>query len=303
MGAPSFSDTRSVPSGVRAPERPVLRVALVCCPDLPFGGADRHALTEACRERHIELTPVVWSRADVNWTQFDALLCLYVKDYSFRLSSFRAWLAERQRQGAVLLNDAELLRYGMDKGYLIDLRDEGLDMITTVLRPAHARTPGPFAANATVVVKPRLGGGGRGLQLHSVAEWRPPSEDVLVQLYEPTVAERGELSVICVEGQPLGCVRRSAADGEFRVQEEYGGQACAEPLEEPAERAARKVLSLLPSQPLYCRVDLWDRPDGRWLLAGAELLQPDLHLRLLDGSADVLAAALRRRLAGSVITD
>jgi len=287
----------------RAPVLPgnAEHVALVTCPGMPTGGADRELLEQALARQGVRLSCQVWSDPEVPWESFHALLPLYAWDYSNRPSSFRAWLAERESQGALIINDARSVRWCLDKAYLIGLQEQGVEMTDTQLRLAGAASSGVWPIGATVVVKPRLGAGSRGLQLQSAGEWRVSTQDRIVQLYEPAVAARGEVGVVCVEGVPLGCVRRVAAPGEFRVPEEWGGDVRDEPLSEAAYEAALRVLAAMPFQPTYCRLDFWDVREDRWLLAEVETFDPDLYLRRLDGAADTLAAAVARRLRGGVL--
>ena len=277
----------------------IFDVALLTCSDEPDGGEDTQLLTDACSAVGIRLRPIIWSHAQTDWSEFHAVLPLNVWDYAFRRSSFHSWLADREREGARMLNSIPLVRWNMDKTYLLDLQEQGVPMSELQLRPAGTAFPGTWDENTTLVIKPRFGSGGYHLELLNATSWVAPQRDVLVQRYQPWVVERGELSVVCVEGVPVGCFRRLPETGDFRASGRCGAQAEEALLTERAEQAAQHVLNLLPEAPLYCRLDFWDLDDEPWQLVEAELFEPDLHLRLMEGVADVFACALRRRLSSS----
>jgi hypothetical protein len=298
----ALADPQVAPAPPAEPDRPLRSVALLTCPDMPDGGGDTLALRQACSARGIDLVPVVWSRPGVRWATFDAILPLYVWDYANRPSSFRAWLHEREVEGVRLLNSGQLIRFALDKARLLELAERGVPMPETYLRPAGSRSAGPWPASAAIVAKPRHGYGARGLELMSPVEWQPPAHDMLVQAYEPCVTERGEIAVICLDGTPVACVRKTPAEGDFRTQEEWGGRTDAEPLSDAAEQAALRVLAELPEMPLYARLDFFDPEDGPFRLVEVELFEPDLYLRLHDGAPAAFADALRRRLDAGVGT-
>lgn len=270
-------------------------VGLVSSPQEADGGPDFPVLREAGLDHGLDFQPVVWSDPSVNWQSFDVLLPLCVSDYTIRASSFRHWLSERVKRGNRLLNKESLLRWGMNKGYLLELQEMGMPMTRTELRLSGSRLPGYWPEGAVLVVRPRSGSGGLGVELLPLSAWRPPGQDIIVQQYSHQITEHGEVSVVFIDGEAFGQIRRLPAQDDFRVGDIWGGGFRVEPLGEGTLHMARRVLSALPEMPFYARVDLWDW-DEPCLLAEVELVDPDLFLRALPGSADCLASALKLRL-------
>ena len=275
-----------------------LLVAMVCSPQQADGGPEFELLAQAAKEASIQLESVVWSDPEVHWQAYDALLPLRVWDYTMRASSFRHWLSERETEGSVLINSAALIRWNLDKGYLIELQELGVSMPKTELRLAGSRNPGSWPAHTSLVAKPRLGAGGVGIELLPSAGWQPPARDLLVQRYRPLINSCGEISLLMVEGQPCGQVRRHSSDDDFRVGATWGGSSHPEPVDPLAAELSCQVIKQLPETPLYARVDIWDF-EQPYLLAEVELVEPELFLGLIDGAAELIAEHLRNRLLRS----
>lgn len=290
------------PALVQTPAGRERHLAVATCPEYPEGTEDVAILAEACRAVGLHLHTHIWSQVDVPWAQYEGLLIMDVLDYQHRPSSFRSWLAEREWQGMTILNPPSVVRWNMDKTYLLDLRDQGICMPALQLRPAGTKFAGDWPRGAALVSKPRIGAGGWGLQLHSAGEWNAPRQDMIVQEYQPAVTEQGELGLTCVRGQVVGAIRRRAAEMEFRVGESWGGTVAVEPVTEKMQDQADRVLSLMPETPLYCRLDFWDLNDQPWQLVEVEAIEPDLYLRKHEASASILALALRERLEGPEVT-
>lgn len=270
------------------------RVALITCPRRPEGEQDAQILIESCARVGIELVCQVWSEPHL-WPLYDALLPLCLWDHAERASSFRSWLRDREREGCRIYNQPSLIRRVMDKAYLLDLAELGVPVQPLQIRHAGAHSAGDWPPGSTVVVKPRFGAGGHGLQLGTPREWQPPLKDMVVQQFQPLVMERGELSVCCVEAQPLAAFCRRPDGIDFRVQEEWGGSTQAVELSERAIQAAHNVLQLIQPKPLYARVDFWEA-EPAWQLVELELFEPRFYFELLPGLSEALARALRERL-------
>jgi glutathione synthase/RimK-type ligase-like ATP-grasp enzyme len=269
------------------------RVALITSASSPVGPEDAQSLIEAAAKQNILLKPQIWDEP-ADWLSFDALLPLYVWDYSLKLNSFYSWLIEREEEGCLLYNSAEMIRRCIDKAYLLDLQDQGVPMARLLLRPAGSSSPGDWKGNPTLVVKPRWGCGGHELRLGPVKDWRVPHEDVLAQEYQPLVMEKGEISIICIAGRPVAAVRRYSDGLDFRVEAAWGGTAQAELLTEEAFEAVECVFSCLSQLPLYARLDFWE--DKPWQLVEAKVFEPDLYFHLCPRVSIALAAALRYNL-------
>jgi glutathione synthase/RimK-type ligase-like ATP-grasp enzyme len=97
--------------------------------------------------------------------------------------------------------------------------------------------------------------------------------------------------VICIGGVPTHAVRKIPAEGEFRINEHWGGSAT--PVEATAAElgVAHTVLATLPGTPAYARVDLLY--DGeRHRVIELELVEPYLWFEVEPTAAERLAGVL-----------
>jgi glutathione synthase/RimK-type ligase-like ATP-grasp enzyme len=119
---------------------------------------------------------------------------------------------------------------------------------------------------------------------------------MLLQPFVDDVLVGGELSAVVIDGVLTHAVRKRAKEGDFRVQDDFGGTVeRAEPTSDERVAAERAVAACHPA-PLYARVDLVRGPQGEQWVSELELLEPELFLRFCPGAAERLGAALALRL-------
>src|ERR1700712_3282629 len=94
------------------------RIALVTCESLPDLYADDKLLLEALEALAVQAVPAVWSRGDIDWLGFDAIVIRSPWDYFERVAEFRRWLEARIASGVLMCNAPEILSWNFDKSYL-----------------------------------------------------------------------------------------------------------------------------------------------------------------------------------------
>lgn len=279
-------------------EPPVL---LVTCAEWAEGEPGHAALDAALASRGIESRWVVWDDLSVDWGEARVVAVRSVWDYAHRLGEFLAWATG---VGPALLNGAAVFRWNTDKGYLIDLAEAGLPVVPTVAAGDVMAVRAAAAAFGTAVAKPRVGSGGRGIEIVPARQgWLPDPDGHqgpwVVQPLVESVRLEGETSVFVFGGRPVSQVDKLPAPGEIRVQEEYGGRSRPAGLgEEEALLAAHAIattVDLLGAEIAYGRVDLMHH-EGRLVVSEIELTEPGLYLDVLPLNAapfaDVVAARL-----------
>ncbi|MEX2195244.1 MAG: hypothetical protein WD844_08145 [Thermoleophilaceae bacterium] len=283
-------------------------IALATCEDLPELDPDDAALVTALRGRGLDPRPAIWSDPEVDWAAFDLCLIRSVWDYFHRPGEFLDWV-DRAGAAVPMWNPPETLRWNAHKSYLRELEAAGVPTIPTAWLkrgdPVDLRTLLAERGWDDAIVKPAVAGGSLGL--HRVGEGRAAqahvdalleSGDTMVQPFLPSITG-GELSIVCVDGQPGHAVRKTPRAGDIRVQPEHGGLVeRAEPDAREAE-VARRVLDALPHPALYARVDLVRGRQGDPLLIEAECIEPRLFLAHDPDAAGRVAAAVAERLDGS----
>ena len=113
----------------------------------------------------------------------------------------------------------------------------------------------------------------------------------MVQPFIAEVRDPGEWSIIFFGGRFSHAVLKQPAEGDYRVQWEFGGAAV---IKAPPSRLladAQAVMVAVPGNPLYARVDGVER-DGRLMLMELELIEPHLFLGWDADATARLAVAL-----------
>lgn len=263
--------------------------------------ADDRVLREALVSRGVECRPLVW---DGDVPVGGRVVLRSTWDYVERAERFRGWLGDLDSNGVEVHNPTALVRWNLHKRYLVDLADADVPIVPTVLLEQGSgwRLDEVLGDNGwrEAVVKPAIGATAR-LTVHTgrlgIAAASDhlaallTEEDALVQPYLADVEHAGELSVVVVGGAITHAVVKRPADGEWRVQHEFGGRA--ELVEPTADQRAvvESALGGIDTVPTFARVDLL-RDGHEWLLNELELIEPELFFRLAPEAADALAAAL-----------
>jgi glutathione synthase/RimK-type ligase-like ATP-grasp enzyme len=287
----------------------MMHVALVTYAGLPQLAADDRLLQRALRERGHRADAVVWDDPTVEWGHYDLIVIRSCWDYHLRPDAFLAWISHLEGLGVLLGNPPGLLRWNLDKRYLLDLMARGVSVVPTVYLEQGKRAD--LAALLAergwgdAVVKPAIAAtafhtwrtsaaaasGAQGRLAALLAE-----RSVLVQPLMPQIVG-GEWSLLYVAGVYSHAVLKRPAPGDFRSQDDFGGTV--EPREPPTGLAAQgmAVLALLDTPWLYARVDGL-LVEGAFTLMELELIEPSLFLDAAPLAVDRLAVACEQYYSG-----
>jgi len=191
------------------------------------------------------------------------------------------------------------VRWNHHKGYLLDLAGRGLPIVPTELVLAGSdeslRSICQRRGYSAVVVKPAIGAGSFGARKFADADAGEAHltalrerGDVLVQPYLSSITERGERSLVWIDGEVTHAVRKAPRFA--------GEQEQIEPVTDlsTAERAlSEKIFATLDVKPFYGRVDLVPGEDGEPLVMELELIEPSLYF-------NHSASGLERFVAGTL---
>ena len=269
--------------------------------------AEDAELERAFAERGAAASRAAWSDSEVDWAAFDALLIRQTWDYFERLPEFLGWL-ERVEPIVRIVNPADVIRWNADKRYLVELAGYGLSVVPTevVVKGDDSLSLAERMDAAgwdEAVIKPAVSGAGR--ETYRIARtgaearerlWRArvAAEDMLIQPFEPAILKTGETSLMVIDGTATHAVRKIAAAGEFRVQDDHGGTVHAHEASAEERKLAERAIARAPGRIDYARVDLVDSDDGPRIME-LELIEPELFFRVRPEAADRLAGAVLRR--------
>lgn len=284
-------------------------IGLVTCAAYPDLTDDDRPLIAALRRLGLDAAPVIWDDPTVAWERHSMLLLRSTWNYHRKAGAFVAWLDHLDAIGVPLLNATPVVRWNMHKRYLRALGERGVRVPRTEwvaradARPLATIRRGLDAAD--VVIKPAVSASAtdtwraRAGSLEEEHRYRQLVDrtDVLVQPIIPEVSERGEWSLMYVDGAYSHAMLKRPRAGDFRVQAEHGGTAVRAAPADALRAEADRIVSLIPGDWGYARVD-GVVTDAGFLLMELECIEPALFLAEQPGAAERLAGAVERRLCG-----
>lgn len=282
-----------------------LRIALVSAVSARDLDEDLAPLVAALATRGILVSVACWDDPGIAWSSFDGAVLRSTWDYTFRLDEFTRWLSRVERMTR-LYNPLALVRWNLDKRYLLDLANAGVPVIPTrLVAPGEAFE---ISDRAEFVLKPSVGAGARGARrfgrgereaaLAHAADLHANGQTVMVQPYLARVDRDGETALVFYRGQyshafrkgPL--LRREAAASDALFATESIEPRLARPAELDVGVAALRALP--GGVPLYARVDLIEDDAGQPRVLELELIEPSLYFHTAPGAADRFAAVIEQ---------
>ncbi len=261
-------------------------------------------LAKACEDRglHVQIKP--WDLSDLASVENECFLIRSTWDYHQHLESFLARLEALEVNGNQIYNPLSLVRWNADKIYLKEMMDQSLPVYPTeFVRLDSEETLREFYCKNQkegIVVKPRVSASAHGTFLlssdaseadlkNAFNELR--GRDILIQKFAREIVEEGEWSLVFLAGDFSHAILKSPKNGDFRVQEEYGGKSLLKSPSVQMLHAARSIVGSLPEVPLYARVDLVASQQGA-LLIELELIEPFLFLEYFPESIEKFSQLL-----------
>jgi glutathione synthase/RimK-type ligase-like ATP-grasp enzyme len=285
-------------------------VALLTLDDRAKFVCDDELAIPALADVGIHAEEISWRKPDVDWRTFDGVIVRSTWDYQRDLSAFLAVLAHIEELGVRLANPASVVRWNARKTYLRELEARGVPIVPTrwgadmsleqlrrlpdelgvtecVLKPI-------VSANAddTYRISSRLSDADAAQIATRFAgrEW-------MVQPFVQRIVEEGEHSLIYFDGTFSHALVKVPRAGDFRVQEEHGGELTLSTPEPALRAAAERVLASVDDSLLQARVDLVRLDDGTPALMELEAIEPSLYFRLDPLAPARFAAAVERWLS------
>lgn len=279
---------------------------------------DLEPLVAEFARRGIPAQAPVWHDAGVDWSAFDLIVMRSPWDYSQRTAEFLGWL-DLLPAGRVL-NPPALIRWNLDKRYLLDLEALGVSIVPTTF--ASSLPEVRIAAEkigGRVVVKPNIGAGSWGAHItHAhdpklpeyAAEVLDAGKLVLVEPEVPEITAGGEHGLLFFDGKFSHAVTKGrilADDGGY-----FGGvydevitpvtpsdaeiamaQRCSEAIARIAEKRGWALGAN--TTPLYARYDIVTGAGGPMVIE-AELFEPSYFVEAAPGSVERAVDAIVGRL-------
>jgi len=258
---------------------------------------------------------VAWRSPGVDWDAYDAVYIGTPWDYPEDVTRFIDLLEKVDRSAAVLVNDFELVRWGVPKTYLRDLETRGVDIVPSLwfdgLLREQLSTFFHTLCSERLVIKPVVSTNAKDTFLLDRNDAADKAELLLdafrdrafvVQPFVENIRIEGEYSLFYLGGTLSHAIRKVPKARDFRVQEEHGASVTAVVPETSLVSIADRILGLVKPQPVYARCDLVRGSDGRFLLMELELIEPSMYLRMHPEAPQRFAVAFDRYVAGKART-
>ena len=263
---------------------------------------------EALRAQGLKAVKKDWADPEFDWGSTKAVIFRTTWDYFDRYPEFKPWLAKVSKK-CLLINSAETIKWNIDKHYLRDLADAGLNVAPShFIKRGSSTTLADFFEKTgwkEAVLKPTISGAARhtyrltpenSSKHETILRELLDSEDMIFQEFLNDITEFGEISLMFMGGEYTHSVRKIAKAGDFRVQDDHGGRVVVHEATGGEVGFGLEALKKCPYTPTYARIDIVRDNSGELSLCELELIEPELWFRNFPPAAGKLAEACKKLL-------
>lgn len=235
-----------------------------------------------------EVSTISWRDTDVDWNEFAIVVIRTPWDYQRSPNEFLTVLERIDSSNARLENPLDVVKWNLDKRYLIDLESRGLQIVPTIWDGVYdQRVFYRWMADLgcdELIIKPTVSATAE--HTYRLTEFDASLVDVfadrsfMVQPFLESIVTEGEYSLFYFNGEYSHTILKSPKAEDFRVQEEHGGLITAFKPDQTLRDAGRRAFEMIKPSPLYARVDLVRNDESEFALIELELIEPALYLRM-----------------------
>ena len=247
-----------------------------------------------------------WDDPSFDWSTTKYILFRTTWDYFDRYSEFSAWLNKVSKQ-TILLNSEAIIRWNIDKHYLLDLQKNGVHVCESYFIEAKETKSlqdlGKQHQLTEFVLKPCISGGGRHtykinqnniLEHEEIFSKLTTEEAMIIQPFQYNIVDKGEISLMVMNGKFTHAVLKIAKKGDFRVQDDFGGTVHDYSPSQFEIDFAENAVKACKELPIYARVDVFTDNNNKLAIAELELIEPELWFRNHPEAADQLAKGIQQ---------
>lgn len=244
-----------------------------------------------CFPDNIQVDIIDWETRGIDWSQYSLELIRTTWNYMEKFEKYLQVIEEIASQ-TKLINSVEIVQWNINKKYLIELSQAGVETIPTQLheRITKENIEGIFEAvnkGEGIIIKPTVGASSLGIQKLSSpfdlielqqGEW-------LVQPFQKSIQEKGEYSLFYFNQKYSHGINKLPKPGEFRSQEEYDSIVTKIDASEELKLFGEKALKALPFKTHYARVDIILNDHDEPQLVELEMIEPCLFFKYVPSAA------------------
>ncbi|PLX03382.1 MAG: hypothetical protein C0595_07325 [Marinilabiliales bacterium] len=265
-------------------------------------------IQKAFEKRGLKVFRTSWSNPNFDWSSAKRLFISTTWDYFDRFSEFHNWM-EFVKNKSVLINPYETIKWNIDKHYLLDLKNNGINIPSTVfIEKGEQKTLAQLFDETSwgeVVIKPSISGAGRHtyrLTRDNIGDYDKlfasllEDESMMFQEFQTNVVAKGEVAYMFMGGEYTHAILKIAKKGDFRVQDDFG---CTYEEYFPTDSElefAKRVVKNCGKETFYARVDTIYNNNNEMAVSELELIEPELWFRFNENAADLLAESVYNSL-------
>ena len=249
-----------------------------------------------------------WADPVFDWSNTKFAIFRTTWDYFERFKDFFSWL-EKTKNKTKFINSSDIIKWNIDKHYLIDLEKKGINIASTIFVEKDDKISLKNLFEKTkwkkAVIKPAISGAARHTYLidfDSYEEYEElfqkliNEECMLFQVFLSDIKIFGEISLILIDGEYTHAVRKIAKKGDFRVQDDHGGIVTPHTATISEIEFAKKCIKNCPYNPLYARVDIVYDNNKKLSLSELELIEPEVWFRKNRKSVKKMANVIFKKI-------
>ena len=280
-----------------------MNIALLACQKFPkLTPADQLLIPELAKY-NIESKAVIWDDPSVDWTSFDYLIFRNTWDYYEKENAFNLWLDKLENLGVKTLNALDIIRGNKHKFYLRTLEKRDIQILPTIfIEKTNQLDLAKMLPESweKAVIKPAFSAGSYLTEVFEAAavasinqKYQPiaAQKDLLLQRFMPEIQTLGETSLVFFNKQFSHAVNKKPADGDFRIQVQFGGKYTAINPNAALIAQAQHIVDTFPDPLLYARVD-GIVIDNELQLMEIECIEHDLYFNYSEGSGQRFVHAI-----------
>ena len=255
----------------------------------------------ALKEKNLSVVKKDWNDSIFDWETTRSILFRSTWDYFDKFELFKKWF-NKTKNKCLMINSTETIEWNIDKHYLLDLQEHQIPIPNSEFIKRGSSIDLSLLMQKKnwneIVVKPTISGAAKNtyrLKEEEIIQFGPTwekliyKEDFIVQEFQNNVITEGEVAMIVIGGKFTHAVLKKAKEGDFRVQDDFGGSIAIYNPSEEMVKLAEKCTRILTPIPSYARVDIiWDNL-GELAVSELELIEPELWFRLNPNAAQKLA--------------
>ena len=273
-----------------------MKILFLSCESLTGYVSDDFLLVTELQEQGHTVETIPWT-FDTDWKRFDCAIIRTTWDYVSMPEKFFKKLQHIATQ-TKLYNSISTVEWNIHKRYLKMLESKGVAIVPTLMfkHDEDLKIPPDWSA-AKFVVKPAISATSyktvvlprEKILNHEYKNELVPG-DWMCQPFVPNITD-GEVSLIYFNKKFSHALLKVPKAGDFRVQEEFGGEITAYNATQELLALGQKIMEAIPEELLYARVDLVPY-ENHFALMELELIEPSLYFRTNPNAAKNFAKAL-----------